>query len=364
MEYQNLLRPFTIGDTKIPNRIVMAPVYTAYGSKDSKVTDLMINYYQERALGGTGMIVVEAMAVHSSGHGMEKQIALYQDNVQKGLEKLSRAIKDAGAIAVAQIHHIGKFNTLGKALSPSKATFQFGGAELSSTEISRKEMDDVRDAFANAALIIKNTGFDMVEIHGGAGYLIASFFSPHSNSRNDEYGGSVEKRAKYPLEIVKAVKETVGKNFCVGWRLSVDEKLPDGIRLAHNIEFVPMLEKAGIAYISPVVGSYESFFLPEVMKELKRPGYAVHYSEELRKKVNIPVFANGRIIAPKMAEDIIVKKQADAIALGRPLVSDPRFVYKIKSEKANEIKACKACDKCMMNIMMGKKIKCDNWKKV
>ena len=362
MEFPLLLDPFSIADVKIKNRVVMAPVYTALGSKDSMVTDMMIDYYKERAIGGTGMIVVEAMAVHASGHGMENQVALYKDGVLDGLSKLAKAIKDAGAVAVLQLHHIGKFNTLGKALAPSATTYAFGGAQLSSVEISLQEMDEIKNAFAQAAVLAQKAGFDMVELHGGAGYLLASFFSPHANFRSDDYGGSLEKRARYPLEILKAVKTAVGNKYPVGWRLCADEFLPDGITLEQNLQFVPMLEKAGAAYISPVFGTYESFFLPDIVTLLKKPGYGVTVSGKLKETVKIPVFANGRIIAPQQAEKLLSDNQADAVALGRPLVSDPAFVRKAETGAANTIKACKACDTCMMRIMMGRRIKCDNWK--
>ncbi len=362
MEYSQLFSSLSIGNVSLSNRIVMAPVYTALGSQDSNVSDRMIEYYRERAEGGASMIVVEAMAVHSSGHGMQPQVALFKEGVLEGLERLAAAIKGAGAVAVAQIHHIGKFMTAGKALAPSATTFQFGGAKITSHEISRNEMDEIRQAFVDGALLIQKAGFDMVEIHGGGGYLLASFFSPHSNFREDKYGGSLENRALYPLEVVSAVKEAVGDKYPVGWRLAVDEKLPDGTGLEHNLEFVPMLEKAGIAYISPVVGSYESFFLPEVAKDLKKKGNAVHYSEALKKKVNIPVFANGRIIIPDLAEEILKQDQADAVALGRPLVADAMFAKKALENKTKEIKVCKACDQCIMNIMMGKEITCSRWK--
>ncbi len=362
MMYPHLFSPLKMGNLTLSNRITMAPVYTAYASAESTVTDRMIAHYRQRAENRTAMIVVEAMAVHPSGHGLQNQVALYKNGVEKGLEKLAAAIKDTGALAVAQIHHSGKFMTAGTALAPSPLNVQFGGAVINTQEMSRHEMDEIRRAFADAARRIKNTGFDMVELHGGGGYLLASFFSPRSNLRQDEYGGSLENRARYPLEVVHAVKEAVGNAYPVGWRLSVDEKLPDGITLDHNLAFAPMLEKAGIAYISPLVGSYESFFLPDVVKELKKKGNAVHYSHALKKKVAIPVFANGRIITPDIAEEVIQKGQADAVALGRPLLADPLYARKAFEGKAKDIKVCVACDQCMMSIMMGKKIRCDRWK--
>jgi 2,4-dienoyl-CoA reductase-like NADH-dependent reductase (Old Yellow Enzyme family) len=361
MDYPLLFSSLSIGNRVLANRIVMAPVYSCYASPDSMISERMIDHYRQRALGEAAMIVVEAMAVHPSGHMAPNQVLLYRDEAMPGLERLAAAIKEAGSVAVVQIHHTGKFMAGG--LAPSAVPFQLGGAELTPREIERSEMAEIRAAFANVARKVKKAGFDMVEIHGGAGYLLASFLSPHSNFRRDEYGGSLENRARYPLEVVEAVKEAVGTDFPVGWRFLADEMLPDGIKLEENIEFAALMENAGVSYLSPVFGTYESFFIPEVDSFLSMPGYGADYSAALKRHVDIPVFANGRIISPDLAEQILERQQADAVALGRPLIADPLFPQKAREGRAGEIIECKSCKKCMMDIMGGNGIECSRWKK-
>ncbi len=362
MKYPELFRSFSIGSITIKNRVVMAPVFTSYGTKDSKVSEEMIEFYKRRAEGDVGLVVVEAMAVHPSGHGMPTQALLSGDDVMPGLSRLAEEIKNSGAVVAAQIHHTGKFIPDGSGLAPSATPFQFGGAEVTPRQMTKGDMKEIRKAFAAGAKRIKDAGFDMVEIHGGAGYLLASFLSPHSNHRQDEYGGSPENMARYPLEVVAAIKDSVGPDYPVGWRMLVDELLPDGITIEDNLKYAPMLEEAGIAYLSPVAGTYESFFLDDNPKLLAKPGYGIHYTEALKERVGIPVFANGRIIDPNLAEEILKNNKADAVALGRPLVADPDFVKKAYSGNASEILSCQACHKCMIQIMGGKGIKCKMWK--
>ncbi|MGD9174963.1 MAG: NADH:flavin oxidoreductase, partial [Desulfobacterales bacterium] len=217
--------------------------------------------------------------------------------------------------------------------------------------------------FAKAALRVKKAGFDLVELHGGTGYLLAQFVSPRTNRRSDAYGGPIENRIKFPLEVLKRVKDTVG-DFPVGYRFLVDEWLPDGLKESESIFLAKSLEQEGIAYISAMGGTYESFFLPKIVKKAKRVGYMVSLAAAVKKNVDTPVIAAGRISTPLKAESILREKKADLIGLARMLWVDPDWPKKaLKGEDRSIIKCSPKCDACFQLVMKGKPAYCPRWGK-
>jgi 2,4-dienoyl-CoA reductase (NADPH2) len=237
------------------------------------------------------------------------------------------------------------------------------GDILYSVQYLQKKITTIQKQFANAALRVKKAGFDLVELHGGTGYLLSQFVSPRTNKRIDTYSGSIENRIKFPLTVLKRVKDVVG-DFPVGYRFLVDEWIPDGLHIKESAILAKGLEKGGIAYISTMGGTYESFFLPEIIKKSKKPGYMVSLAAAIKKEVSFPVIAAGRISTPARAESILTNKKADLIGLARMLWVDPEWPKKARKRDDRSILKCSPkCDACLQLVMQGKPAYCPKWSK-
>jgi 2,4-dienoyl-CoA reductase (NADPH2) len=204
-------------------------------------------------------------------------------------------------------------------------------------------------------------GFDLVELHGGTGYLLAQFLSPRTNRRADAYGGPLENRMRFGLETLDRVKQAVG-GFPVGYRFLAHEWLPDGLDLSESLPFARALCENGAAYLSVMGGTYESFFLPAVVESSKKPGYMVPLSQAVKRHASVPVIAAGRISTPKIAEAVLEKGRADLIGLARVLWADPLWVRKARQGRSKEIVACRpTCNACMELVMKGRPAFCPQW---
>jgi len=311
------------------------------------------------ASGGAAMITVENATVdHPAGSGSNRTIRADTDDNLQGLEKLAHTIKDKGALACLQINHAGRFAAVQEALAPS-AVNTFGRTPRAMTT---EEIKTVRDKFVLAAERAFKAGFDMVELHGGTGYLLAQFASPRSNKRNDQYGGSLEKRMRFPLEVMQAVKEATGSKP-VGYRFLADEWLPDGLNLEESGILASRLVEAGAAYLSVMGGTYESFSMPEVIKTSKKPGYMADLAEEIKDLVRVPVITAGRITTGHIAEEILASGRADLVGLARVLWADPEWPQKVYQDREGDLVICdpECRDVCLQLVMQGKPAFCPQW---
>jgi NADPH2 dehydrogenase len=357
--YQNLFQPLNLNGLRLKNRITMAPLYLGYAAPGGKISPLLLHHYNEMAKSGAAMIMVENASITTGGRGSPQTIRCDHDRYIKGLEALADAIRREKSLAGLQINHAGRFAYVSEAVAPS-AVPVFGKIPRA---LTRKEITAIQKQFAKAALRVKKAGFDLVELHGGTGYLLAQFVSPRSNVRSDSYGGSIENRIRFPMEVVKRVKDAVG-DFPVGYRFLVDEWLPDGLKPNESVVLAKSLEQEGIAYISAMGGTYESFFLPEIVEKSKSAGYMVPQAAVIKKSVNIPVIAAGRISTPLKAESILREKKADLIGLARMLWVDPEWPKKARKGKDRSIIKCSPkCDACFQMVMLGKPAVCPRWSK-
>ena len=274
-----------------------------------------------------------------------------------GLAQLAATIKDQKSRAGLQINHAGRFAHVADPVAPS-AVAAFNRTPRS---LTRKEITTIVKQFANAALRVKQAGFDLVELHGGTGYLLSQFVSPRTNQRTDSYGGELANRIRFPLEVLKRVKDAVG-DFPVGYRFLADEWMPDGLQLKESIVLAQALAQNGIAYISTMGGTYESFDLPEVVKKSQKPGYMVALAGAVKKMVNVPVIAAGRISTPAKAESVLKSQKADLIGLARMLWVDPQWPQKARAGRDQAIRKCSPkCDACRLLVMQGKPAFCPRW---
>jgi 2,4-dienoyl-CoA reductase (NADPH2) len=359
LAYPHLFKPRTIRNVLLKNRITMAPLYLGYAAEGGMVSPLMLEHYRRMAAGGAAMVVVENAAIHPSGSAGGRVLRCDHSRYRKGLSRLAEIIRSQSCRAVLQINHAGRFANTADPVSASSVD-AFGRTPRT---LSRKEIKAERDRFARAALRVKQAGFDMVELHGGTGYLLAQFASPRTNRRADDYGGSLQARLRFPLEVLGAVQDAVG-DFPVGYRFLADEWLPDGLHLEESKVLAAELADAGVAYLSVMGGTYESFFLPDVVKRSRRPGYMTPLANAIKKEVRVPVIAAGRISTPKLAESILRGGRADLIGLARMLWVDPLWPTKARRGEDGAILRCNPkCNACMERVMKGKPAFCPQWDK-
>lgn len=355
--YSHLFEPFQVGGLKLRNRITMAPLYLGYAGEGGTVSQLLLEHYRLMAGSGVAMVVVENATVDSPlGSGTPRTLRADNDANLDGLKRLAETIKEQGAIACLQINHAGRFAAVPEAVAPS-AVQTFGRMPRA---LTLSEIGEIQDKYVDAALRVRKAGFDMVELHGGTGYLLAQFVSPRTNKRQDEYGGPLENRQRFALEVVSKVKHAVG-SFPVGYRFLADEWLPDGLKLQESTLVARSLADAGVAYLSVMGGTYESFILPEIVEMSAKPGYMVDLAAAIKNAVDVPVITAGLIVTGELAEQILAQGKADLIGLARVLWTDPAWPRKVMEGRENEILQCDSCNACTKIVMKGKPAFCVRW---
>jgi 2,4-dienoyl-CoA reductase-like NADH-dependent reductase (Old Yellow Enzyme family)/thioredoxin reductase len=347
--FPKLFEPGRIGSLKLKNRLVMPPMATNYALKDGAVTDRQTAYYAERAKGGVGLIIVEISCIDSpTGKGMVRQICIDDDKFIPGLSQLAKAIKQHGAKAAIQLHHAGRQTsarwTGHQPVAPSPIPGNEG--ELPRA-LTLEEIAALIQRFGEAAERAKKASFDGVELHGAHGYLISQFLSPLSNHRQDAYGGSVGNRAKFLLDIIKAIRDRVGKDYPLWCRLSAMEVGADGGITVEETQVVAKLaEKAGVDAIHVSAHQVGPARRPPMAQP---PCSFVPYAQAIREVVSVPVIAVSRI-PPELAEDVIRDGKADFVSIGRQLLVDPYLPQKVQAGRIEDIRPCLCCMTCLDSI--------------
>jgi 2,4-dienoyl-CoA reductase (NADPH2) len=345
----------------LSNRITMTPLYLGYAGEGGTVSPLLLEHYRLIASGGAAMIAVENATVdHPQGSGSNRIIRADTDDNLEGLSRLAETIKGQGAVACLQLNHAGRFAMASPEPVAPSAVEVFGRFPRA---LEPDEIDALVKKFVDAAARAGKAGFDMVEIHGGTGYLLSQFTSPRTNVRKDVWGGSLENRMKFPLDVVSAVKAAVSP-MPVGYRFLADEFLDDGLRPAESTLIAKALAEAGVSYLSVMGGTYESFMLPDIIQKSKTEGYMADLAETVKKNVSIPVITAGRISSAKTALSILESGKADLLGLARVLWADPEWPEKLRNGREDEIIHCDpACqDICMQLVLKGKPAYCPQWK--
>jgi 2,4-dienoyl-CoA reductase (NADPH2) len=358
--YNSLFSEINIQGLILKNRLTMAPLYLGYAGEGGTVSEMLLEHYRIMAQSGVAMVVVENSTVdHPLGSGSNRTLrADIGDNLD-GLEELAATIKKEGALSCLQINHAGRFAHLAQEPVAPSAVKTFGRIPRA---LEKVEIDHIMDKYANAAVRAKTAGFDMVELHGGTGYLLSQFLSPRTNHRTDQYGGNLENRQRFALEVLKRVQDAVN-GFPMGYRFLADEWLPDGLQLDEAKQFAKNLAQAGIAYISVMGGTYESFSLPEIVEQSKRQGYMLDLAAEIRAGIDVPVIAAGRLATGEFADKAISEGKTDLIGLARVLWADPQWPKKVRDGQEADIVHCDPdCgDACMQMVMKGRPAFCVAW---
>ena len=352
-QFKKLFEPGMIGNVRIRNRIISSPMERNYANRDGSVTQRYIDNLVAKAKGGVGLILTESTYVDPRGKGRVYQLGCYDDKLIPGLKRMTEAVHKQGAKIGLELHFGGRqtnAETTGfQPMAPSSVPCWVSGGDIP-REMTVTEIKELVKRFAEAAERSKRAGFDLVEIHGGHGYLVAQFLSGYSNKRTDEYGGTLEKRMRFPLEIVKTVRDAVGEDFPIAYRLSADEFIDGGVTLEETVPFAKKLEEAGVNLIDVSAGLYETTFI--ISQPMDIPlGCNVHLAEEIKRAVNIPVTIAGRINDPIFADNILNEGQADFISFARALHADPDFPQKAREGRLDEICMCIACMQGCIDIL-------------
>ncbi len=355
-----LFEPFKLGKIELKNRIVMPPMGTRYPAFGGWVTERLKHYYAERARGGVGLVIVEFACVTYAGRGSHYTLGIYDDNLIPGLRELSRAIRAEGAKTAIQLAHAGpaaRPDVTGvQPVAPSPIPC-FGGEVP--RELSIAEIEDLVEAFAQAARRAKEAGFDAIELHMAHGYLINAFLSPLTNKRTDEYGGDTIGRTKFAVKVLQRVKEITEDEFPVLCRFSADEFVRGGLTLNESKIIVNILEQAGADTIDVTAGVAESVYMnipPMTLPE----GCIIHLAEGIKKTVSVPVIAVGKIRDPRFAETILKEGKADLVAVGRGLIADPEWSQKASEGRFDDIRPCVSCNipECQVRLRRGLDLGC------
>jgi 2,4-dienoyl-CoA reductase-like NADH-dependent reductase (Old Yellow Enzyme family)/thioredoxin reductase len=346
MELKKLFEPVQIGTMRIKNRIVMPAMDTNLATTEGFVTARMIDYYAERARGGVGLIIVECTSIdYPRGKVTVGQLSIDDDRYLEGLSQLANAIKSAGACAAIQLEHGGGVTHSAisgeQPVGPSESISPLGEPvrALSSSEIA-----ELVDLHAQAALRAKKAGFDGIEVHGAHEHLLAQFLSPSINQRQDEYGGTLENRARFLLEVVRACRSAVGGDYPLWCRIdSAEYGVDPAINYLDAIQVAQWAEAAGANAIHVSGHGYGVQFTALCPG---MPGFHLTGASEVRRNVNVPVIAVGRIY-PQLGEWALREGMADMIAMGRELIADPHLPRKAAEDREKDIVPCIGCWECV-----------------
>ncbi|MDP2954496.1 MAG: FAD-dependent oxidoreductase [Chloroflexota bacterium] len=348
--YPRLFQTFQIGRMRLRNRLVMAPMGTRYANEEGHVTEQMKAFYEERAKGGAGLVIVEATIVDpglAGRHG--RKVAIDDRGCLPGLRELAQVIQKHGAKAALQLVHSGRAaspqGAPGQLVGPSPIAMPGGETPR---ELSAGECADIVGFFARAAAWAQECGFDTIDIHAVTADLLHRFLSPAWNKRKDSYGGDVSGRARLLLDIVAAIRKSVGQGYPVSCKINAMEYgVQGGINLEDAQETSRMLQQAGTDLIHVTaygLGRHVLAPMPDT------PGYLVPLAEAIKRAVDVPVGVVGRI-TPELGESILREKKADLVAIGRGLIADPDLPNKVAAGREEDIVPCIACLECLNEVM-------------
>ena len=344
-DYPHIFSPLTVKNMTIKNRIVMMPMGTNYGEQNGEMSFLHINYYEQRAKGGTGLIIVENASIDSpQGSNGTTQLRIDHDNYLPRLFKFCENIHRYGTKIAIQINHAGA-----SAISSRINMQPVSASDVPSKEggeiprpLSKDEILHIVKKYGEAAKRAQTAGFDAVEIHAGHSYLISQFLSPITNKRTDEFGGSVENRTRFCRMVIDEVRKQVGPFFPIMLRLSADELMEGGNTLEDTLEYLDYLqEEVDIFDVScglngSIQYQIDANYLPD--------GWRSYMAKAVRKKFNKPCISMGNVRDPKVAERILADGDADLIGMGRGLIADPAWVNKVATGHECDLRKCISCN--------------------
>jgi 2,4-dienoyl-CoA reductase-like NADH-dependent reductase (Old Yellow Enzyme family) len=348
-KFPHLSSPIQVGGITLRNRMTCAPMAFPEITPEGYLNKEAEAFYELRAQGGAASVTVSEAIVHmATGKSHGRQINLQDKEVLPGLANMARALKRHGAAASIELSHGGKYSAVDT--TPNKESVRYGpcaevlknGAVIQ--EMPKKIIREIVESFGEGAALCKKAGFDMIMVHGGHGWLLQQFLSP-TNKRTDEYGGSLENRARFTCEVLDCIRAAVGPEFPIEYRMSAVECTDEGYGLDEAIEFAKLIEdKIDLLHVS--AGVHQICWDVTHPSMFAEPGCNVKYSAEIKKHVKVPVAVVGALNDPQMMEEIIASGKADIVVMGRALLVDPYLPQKVMVGKDEEIVYCVRCLSC------------------
>ncbi len=352
--YPHLLAPLDLGFTTLKNRVLMGSMHTGL-EEAPQGFEKMAAFYAERARGGVGLIVTGGVGPNEEGRVAEGASMLADEHEVPQHRIVTDAVHAAGGKIALQILHTGRYSYQEQLVSASPicAPINFyRPREMSEDDIQRTIAD-----FARCAKLAQDAGYDGVEVMGSEGYLINQFIVRHTNKRTDDWGGSFDKRIRFALEVLRAVRAAVGAEFIIIYRLSMLDLVNDGSSWDEVVQLAQQVEQAGATIINTGIGWHEAR-VPTIATSVPRGGFA-WVTKKLMGKVGIPLITTNRINTPEVAEDILASGCADMVSMARPFLADAEFVSKAAQGRSDEINTCIGCNQaCLDHIFQGKLTSC------
>jgi 2,4-dienoyl-CoA reductase (NADPH2) len=348
-----LFEPGRIGTMTLRNRFVQAPIFTQFATTWGEVDQRLIEYHRARARGGVGLIITENTSVDwELGRTVGNPMRIDHDRFRAGLTELVEAVHNEGAKIAVQLHHTGRQNSRGNTerneppIAPTAGiTSAFGTPPRA---IEESEIPGLIDLYAQGARRAKAAGFDAVELHGAHGYLLSQFLSPKTNKRTDDWGGPLDNRARFALEVVRAVREQVGPDFPVLYRCSVEEPYEGGLTLEEGLAFCELLDPL-VDALDITGGNYDTAM---TLLPMVAPGSLLGYAKAVKQRVSVPVIGVGRLTW--LIDDLqqaVGNGELDFVSLGRSQLADPDTVVKTRRGEPERVQRCLAVNECVSRWM-------------
>ena len=359
MEYSRLFSPMDINSLHLKNRIVMTAIQCNY-TPNGYASDVLTEFYRERARGGAGLIIAGGCRFDDLCGSTPEMMSLKDDSYIDGYKAFTDEIHRCGAKIAVQLYHAGRYAkgrylNGGQALSPS-ATFSTYTRETA-REMTPEDIRATISHWAEGAVRAKKAGFDAIEVVASAGYLICQFLSPLTNQRTDCYGGSWENRTRFPLELLHALREAVGEDYPIIFRISGNDFVPGSNTNIDAVRFAKLLDENGVDLIS-VTGGWHETKVPQLPGEVPT-GMFTYLAAAVKDAVSCPVLSSNRQGDPRSAENLLAMGSADLVGLCRTLVADPEWPDKVREGRTDEIRPCVGCNQgCLASTFFGKSVQC------
>lgn len=361
--YPNLASPITINGVTFKNRIFGAPMSNPELDPDCHMREEDIAFHANRGRGGLASVCIGLGIVEAVGRSHTKEVILYDDLSLPSLKRMANEFHKHNCMATMELAHGGKFGAA-RSHSAAKSTLIGPNDELNAQGVPVKAMteeqiEETATAFGSAARLVKEAGFDMVLIHGGHGWLLGQFASPYFNKRTDRWGGSLENRMRFSLLVIEKVREAVGPDFPIEFRMSGSECIPGGYDIDEAVEMAKMIDgKVDIIHVSAGIHENNDVFVITHPSMFTEHGCNVQYAAEIKKHVKTPVATLGGINDVDMMEEIIASGKADIIEVARQSLADPYFPEKAFSGQKDDITQCCRCYSCFFNYLSNRNYCC------
>jgi len=349
--YPHLTKPLDLGFTTLPNRLLMGSMHVGLEEVDNGF-ERMAAFYSERARGGVALMVTGGIAPNERARPMHGGAMLTTEAEAEHHKIVTKAVHEAGGRIAMQILHFGRYSYQPTLVAPSAIKAPIN--PFKPHALTTAEVEETISDFVRCAGLAQYAGYDGVEVMGSEGYLINEFIAARTNQRDDEWGGAYENRIRFPVEIVRRIREKVGPNFIIIYRLSMLDLVEGGSTLEEVIQLAKAIEAAGATIINTGIGWHEAR-IPTIATKVPRAAFA-WVTKKLKGHVSVPLIATNRINTPEIAEQLLAEDYCDMVSMARPLLADPQFLRKAEQGKADEINTCIGCNQACLDHTFGGKL--------